>query len=58
VARDERGFTVTGDDVPAAQWQLERSPLAFETSLPRVFAVGAVHRYLANAVTSLPASDD
>src|ERR687885_1068922 len=39
LARDERGFILTGDDVPAARWRLERPLLAFETSLPGVFAV-------------------
>jgi thioredoxin reductase (NADPH) len=42
LARDERGYILTGDDVPAAQWRLERRALAFETSLPGVFAVGDV----------------
>jgi thioredoxin reductase (NADPH) len=42
LARDERGFILTGDDVPAARWRLERPLLAFETSLPGVFAVGDV----------------
>src|ERR671933_211630 len=71
LARDERGFILKGADVPAARWRLERPLLAFETSLPGVFAVGdvrhgsikrvaeavgegsvavgAVHRYLAEA---------
>jgi thioredoxin reductase (NADPH) len=41
-ARDEYGFLRTGDDVSADEWPLERSPLALETSLPGVFAVGDV----------------
>jgi thioredoxin reductase (NADPH) len=46
VARDERGFVVTGSDLlthPAgAQWPLARPPYALETSLPGVFAAGDV----------------
>ncbi len=42
VARDGRGFVLTGRDVPDELWPLERRPLAYETSLPRVFAVGDV----------------
>jgi thioredoxin reductase (NADPH) len=39
---DDGGFVLTGVDVPAAEWPLERPPLPFETSLPGVFAVGDV----------------
>ena len=42
VARDGRGFVLTGGDVPEQIWPLERRPLPYETSLPRVFAVGDV----------------
>jgi thioredoxin reductase (NADPH) len=42
VARDERGYVLTGVDLPAGSWPLDRSPLPFETSLPGVFAVGDV----------------
>lgn len=45
--RDEHGFVRTGADVVAlgAPWQaIGRSPLPFETSLPRVFAAGDVRR--------------
>jgi thioredoxin reductase (NADPH) len=42
VRRDERGYVLTGLDVPSGSWPLERSPLPFETSLPGVFAVGDV----------------
>jgi thioredoxin reductase (NADPH) len=42
VRRDDRGFILTGVDVPEEEWLLERSPLPFETSLPGVFAVGDV----------------
>ncbi len=40
LALDERGFILTGRDLPAAAWSLERPPLPYETSLPGVFAVG------------------
>jgi thioredoxin reductase (NADPH) len=43
--RDEHGFILTGDDVAEADgaWpETERPPLALETSLPGVFAVGDV----------------
>ncbi|MBT2518600.1 cyclic nucleotide-binding domain-containing thioredoxin-disulfide reductase [Agromyces sp. ISL-38] len=45
--RDEHGFVRTGTDVRqlGPMWEaLHRSPLPFETSLPRVFAAGDVRR--------------
>jgi thioredoxin reductase (NADPH) len=47
VTLDAKGFVKTGPDLDAeeleaAAWPLERHPLLFETSLPRVFAVGDV----------------
>jgi thioredoxin reductase (NADPH) len=42
VRRDDRGFVLTGVDVPEEEWPLKRPPLPFETSLPGVFAVGDV----------------
>ena len=42
VQRDDRGFILTGRDLPAEVWPLARPPLPFETSLPGVFAVGDV----------------
>ncbi len=45
--RDEQGFVRTGTDVRTLgpMWEaLHRSPLPFETSLPRVFAAGDVRR--------------
>ena len=39
---DDRGFVLTGRDVPSSAWPLRRAPLPFETSLPGVFAAGDV----------------
>ncbi len=40
IARDARGYLLTGRDVPAAAWPLQRPPLPFETSMAGVFAAG------------------
>jgi thioredoxin reductase (NADPH) len=42
VARDERGFILTGPDMlrRSDRWALDRSPFLLETSAPGVFAVG------------------
>ena len=45
VARDARGFVLTGPELPPAEdlgWPLDRSPFALETSVPGVFAAGDV----------------
>jgi thioredoxin reductase (NADPH) len=47
LARDEKGFILTGDDLPQLNgrprdWVLERDPYMFETGVPGVFAVGDV----------------
>jgi thioredoxin reductase (NADPH) len=42
VQRDERGFLVTGADIDPERWSLSRRPWRFETSMPGVFAAGAV----------------
>ncbi|MGH8824469.1 MAG: NAD(P)/FAD-dependent oxidoreductase [Jiangellaceae bacterium] len=39
---DDRGFILTGRDVPPEAWRLSRPPLPFETCLPGVFAAGDV----------------
>src|SRR5262249_54128260 len=49
VALDAKGFVKTGsdlspEDLNAAHWPLARRPYLLETSLPGVFAVGAVRR--------------
>ena len=42
VARDPAGYLLTGSDIPADAWSLDRPPAFLETSLPGVFAVGDV----------------
>jgi len=43
VARDERGYLLTGDDLSGRErWPLERAPLPLETSLPGVLAAGDI----------------
>jgi thioredoxin reductase (NADPH) len=43
VALDERGFVLTGRDVPRESWVDGRPPASLETTVPGVFAVGDVH---------------
>jgi thioredoxin reductase (NADPH) len=43
VARDERGFVLTGPSVPGdGGWNLDRQPFLLESSLPGLFAAGDV----------------
>jgi thioredoxin reductase (NADPH) len=47
VERDDKGFILTGPDLPKVGnkpkgWQLDRDPFLFETNVPGVFAVGDV----------------
>lgn len=51
VARDEWGFLCTGTDVPEAA-RSGRQPMALETSMPGVFAVGDVRRGAIKRVAS------
>ncbi|MEV8630483.1 FAD-dependent oxidoreductase [Streptosporangium sp. NPDC051023] len=52
VARDEHGFVLTGSDVPAEAWSLEREPYLLETSVPGVFAAGDVRSRSVKRVAS------
>jgi thioredoxin reductase (NADPH) len=54
IARDEKGFVLTGSALMAAprEWPLERPPLMLETGMPGVFAVGDVRTGSAMRVAS------
>ena len=55
VARDQRGFILTGPDLPAgtsSYWPPGRPPLPLETSLPGVFAAGDVRQGSVKRVAS------
>jgi thioredoxin reductase (NADPH) len=55
VARDRRGFILTGPDLPAGtghRWPPGRPPMPLETSLPGVFAAGDVRRGSVKRVAS------
>lgn len=43
IARDERGFVLTGPDAGGVDhWELERDPYLLETSVPGIFACGDI----------------
>ena len=42
VARDERGFILSGPDAEGAGWPLKRDPYLLETTVPGVFVAGDV----------------
>lgn len=52
IERDRWGFLLTGPDVPAEAWPLERPPLMVETSVPGVFAAGDVRHRSVKRVAS------
>ena len=57
IARDQRGFVVTGTDLlaggrPPKGWRLQRPPMLLESSLPGVFAAGDVRRGSVKRVAS------
>jgi thioredoxin reductase (NADPH) len=53
VDRDGQGFVLTGADLPDERdWQLDRTPLALETSMPGVFAAGDVRHGSVKRVAS------
>ena len=43
IARDQRGYILTGDDVVrSGRWSLDRDPYLLESSIPGIFACGDV----------------
>ncbi len=52
VARDEKGFLLTGRDLPPSAWPLARAALPNETSVPGVFAAGDVRHATMKRVAS------
>ncbi len=53
VARDERGFILTGSDVDASKgWNLDRDPFLLESSIPGVFAAGDVRHESVKRIAS------
>jgi thioredoxin reductase (NADPH) len=52
IALDNRGFVVTGADVPPAEWPRDRDPYLLETSVPGIFACGDVRSGLVKRVAA------
>ena len=52
MARDAKGFVLTGPDVPRSRWSEERDPYLLETNVPGVFAVGDVRATSVKRVAS------
>jgi thioredoxin reductase (NADPH) len=53
IARDRRGYVLTGDEVvKAKRWSSDRDPYLLETSVPGVFACGDVRLSLVKRVAS------
>ncbi|ADV65771.1 FAD-dependent oxidoreductase [Deinococcus maricopensis] len=52
VARDERGYVLTGLNVAAGAWPLPRDPFPLETTAPGVFAAGDVRHGSVKRVAS------
>ncbi|MCZ7588966.1 MAG: FAD-dependent oxidoreductase [Gaiella sp.] len=53
IARDERGFVLTGSDIPRDRsWPLAREPFPLETSMPGVLAIGDVRHGSVKRVAS------
>ncbi len=53
VARDERGFILTGGDVDASKgWNHDRAPVLLESSIPGVFAAGDVRHESVKRIAS------
>jgi thioredoxin reductase (NADPH) len=52
VERDRQGYVLTGRDLAAASWPLERPPMLMETSVPGVFAAGDVRHGSVRRVAS------
>ena len=53
IARDERGFILTGTDVdPSTGWNLDRAPFLLESSVPGVLAAGDVRHESVKRIAS------
>lgn len=52
IAKNERGFVLTGEELVACDWPLERRPYALETSMPHVIAAGDVRHSSVKRVAS------